>query len=113
MYQSVSLGSPGTNSRTIARKDRDVKFTQTSRELRDLVVEFNSGAILLPQFQRDYVWTAVKIRNLLDSLLRGFPIGGFYLWRPTGTGADPKHKAFGKQQFTAEVQGILLMVNSG
>jgi hypothetical protein len=48
-----------------------------------MIRDFHSGAILLPQFQRDYVWKPIKIRNLLDSLLRGFPIGAFYLWRPS------------------------------
>jgi Protein of unknown function DUF262 len=62
--------------------------------LRDLVTDFQKGAILLPQFQRDYVWKPVKIRNLLDSLLRDFPIGGFYVWKPRqGSPIDPKPKA--------------------
>ena len=54
----------------------------TPRPLRDLVPGFHCGAILLPQFQRDHLWRSAKIRNLLDSLLKGFPIGGFYLWQP-------------------------------
>ena len=41
----------------------------TTCPLRDLVFGFNRGAILLPQFQRDYVWRPAKIRNLLDSLI--------------------------------------------
>src|SRR5436190_21033580 len=70
--------------------------TQTpTRPLRDLVREFNTGQIQLPQFQRDYVWKPRKIRNLLDSLWRGFPIGGFYLWRPSGPTIESKPKAIG------------------
>jgi hypothetical protein len=70
--------------------------TQTpTLPLRDLVRQFNIGQIQLPQFQRDFVWKPRKIRNLLDSLLRGYPIGGFYLWRPNGNSLDPKPKAFG------------------
>src|SRR5512145_3034124 len=81
----------------------------TTRPLRELVRGFHSGAILLPQFQRDYVWKPPKIRNLLDSLLKGFPIGGFYLWRPSAGAFDPKHKAFGKQQqIAAEFVGYLI-----
>ena len=44
----------------------------TTRPLRELVRGFHSGAILLPQFQRDYVWKSAKIRNLLDSCQRRF-----------------------------------------
>ena len=69
----------------------------TTKPLRDLVQRFNSGQILLPQFQRDYVWRPNKIRNLLDSLFRDLPVGGFYLWQPIGALVDPKPKRFGRQ----------------
>jgi hypothetical protein len=85
-----------------------MKFETTTRPLRDLVREFHKGAILLPQFQRDYVWKPQKIRNLLDSLLNGFPIGGFYLWRPANVTRDPKKKALGEQLVAAEFVGYLI-----
>lgn len=86
-----------------------MRFETTTRPLRELVRGFHTGAILLPQFQRDYIWKPTKIRNLLDSLLRGFPIGGFYLWRPTaGTRRDPKPKAHGEQRIAAEFAGYLI-----
>jgi hypothetical protein len=55
----------------------------TSIKLRELLERFKNGEVWLPQFQRDYVWTARKVRNLLDSLWKELPIGGFYLWYPT------------------------------
>ncbi|MBM3995585.1 MAG: DUF262 domain-containing protein [Planctomycetes bacterium] len=82
--------------------------SQSTRPLRDLVNEFHSGAILLPQFQRDYVWRPAKIRNLLDSLLKEFPIGGFYFWRPINVKRDHKPKAVGDQQIAAEFVGYLI-----
>src|SRR5437762_11140228 len=85
-----------------------MRFQTTTRTLRDLVQEFHTGAILLPQFQRDYVWKPAKIRNLLDSLLKGFPIGGFYLWRPIGGVLDPKHKALGTHRIESEFVGYLI-----
>jgi hypothetical protein len=85
-----------------------MRFETTTRPLRDLVQGFHSGAILLPQFQRDYVWKPIKIRNLLDSLLRGFPIGGFYLWRPLGGTIDAKPKGVGHQQIEAPFAGYLI-----
>jgi hypothetical protein len=86
-----------------------MKFETMTRPLRELVRGFNDGAILLPQFQRDFVWKPAKIRNLLDSLLNGFPIGGFYLWRPPGgTLLDEKPKAFGKRRIVSEFLGYLI-----
>jgi hypothetical protein len=41
------------------------------------------GDILLPKFQRDFVWKRGQIIDLLDSIARGFPIGSVLLWRST------------------------------
>jgi hypothetical protein len=81
----------------------------TTKPLRELVRGFNTGKIQLPQFQRDYVWKPNKIRNLLDSLLKAFPIGGFYLWRPTSATLDPRPKAFGQTRIIGvEFVGYLI-----
>lgn len=71
-----------------------MRIETVQRPLRELVRDFTTGKILLPQFQRDYVWKPKKIRNLLDSLLQQYPVGGFYLWRPAGGALDPKPKKF-------------------
>jgi hypothetical protein len=80
----------------------------TTKSLRDLVHRFNNGSILLPQFQRDYVWKPHKIRNLLDSLLHDLPIGGFYLWQPSTRLADPKAKAYSRQKMAAAPSAYLI-----
>ena len=85
-----------------------MKFQTTTRPLRELVQEFSAGSILLPQFQRNFVWRPSKIRNLLDSLLRGFPIGGFYLWRPAVGIFDAKPKALGEQRIAPVFGGYLI-----
>jgi hypothetical protein len=36
---------------------------------------------LLPAIQREFVWDANQIRRLVDSLLRGYPIGSFLVWK--------------------------------
>lgn len=85
-----------------------MKIQTTTRSLRELVREFHVGAILLPQFQRDYVWKAAKVRGLLDSLLHGFPIGGVYLWRPSTGIVDAKSKAFTANKISAPFEGYLI-----
>src|SRR4051794_12443396 len=40
-----------------------------------------SGDILLPKFQRDFVWERPQILTLLDSVARGYPIGSVLLWQ--------------------------------
>jgi len=43
--------------------------------------DIETGAVKIPQFQRDFVWNRHKSAKLVDSLLKGYPIGTFILWR--------------------------------
>jgi hypothetical protein len=42
--------------------------------------QIKNGTIKIPQFQRDFVWTKVQSARLLDSIIKGYPIGTFILW---------------------------------
>ena len=46
-----------------------------------LMREIEHGTVKIPQFQRNFVWQRIKCAKLIDSLLRGFPIGTFILWK--------------------------------
>ena len=46
-----------------------------------MLVDIERGIIKIPQFQRDFVWPREKSAKLIDSMLRGFPIGTFILWK--------------------------------
>ena len=43
--------------------------------------DIDEGRIKIPQFQRDFVWDKVQTASLIDSIVKGFPIGTFILWR--------------------------------
>lgn len=47
----------------------------------DLSKRVLTGDILLPKFQRDFVWEKKQILVLLDSIAKGFPIGSILLWQ--------------------------------
>jgi uncharacterized protein with ParB-like and HNH nuclease domain len=38
------------------------------------------GELRLPEMQRRYVWRSTRVRDLLDSLYRGYPFGAILLW---------------------------------
>ena len=40
-----------------------------------------SGEIAIPEIQRPFVWDASKVRDLMDSLYQGYPIGYLIIWR--------------------------------
>lgn len=46
----------------------------------DLVREVRTGKIGLPDLQRPFVWQDNKVRELFDSMIKGYPIGYIMLW---------------------------------
>ena len=46
-----------------------------------LVNAIEQGQIKIPQFQREFVWTMNKSAGLIDSIIKGYPIGAFIFWR--------------------------------
>ncbi|CCG88043.1 GmrSD restriction endonuclease domain-containing protein [Erwinia piriflorinigrans] len=46
-----------------------------------LFLEIDSGQIKLPMFQREFVWDKEQSAKLIDSLLKGYPIGTFIFWK--------------------------------
>lgn len=47
----------------------------------DLVTEYQAGRLVIPEFQREYVWRKSRAPRLLDSLYRSFPISTLLLWQ--------------------------------
>lgn len=47
----------------------------------DLIKDIKNGALILPEFQRGYVWSRDQVRSFLNSLYRGYPTGSFLIWK--------------------------------
>lgn len=47
----------------------------------NLMNGIDKGNIKIPQFQRDFVWSKDKSAKLLDSIVKGYPIGTFIFWK--------------------------------
>ena len=69
-----------------------------------LLDEIRKQDLVLPEFQREYVWSRDQAKQLLASLLKGYPVGALLIWRtdqselvntatPVGTG----ERSFGAQ----------------
>lgn len=48
-----------------------------TKDLEDILIEAKNKSFRIPDFQRDFVWKYNNTENLIDSLLRGYPIGSF------------------------------------
>lgn len=52
-----------------------------NKQYEALFQEIDSGQIKLPMFQREFVWDKEQSAKLMDSILKGFPIGTFIFWK--------------------------------
>ena len=64
-------------------------FDSTKEDLRDILEEADTGALQLPDFQRDYVWEDSDVRSLVASVAKGFPVGALLTLE---TGGDVRFK---------------------
>ena len=68
-------------------------YKQVPRKLKNIIDEVESGKLGLPELQRGYVWKAPKVRDLLDSMMKGYPIGYLMIW--DSSDSDNKVKNIG------------------
>lgn len=57
------------------------RYSVTQPHIETLFAWIKSGEIAIPEIQRPFVWVPVKVRNLLDSLYNGYPVGYLIAWR--------------------------------
>ena len=71
-----ALSEPGKQDRPVLLQpdNHDKKYEA-------LFVEIDTGQIKLPMFQREFVWAKEQSAKLIDSILKGFPIGTFIFWK--------------------------------
>lgn len=90
------------------------RYSVTPHPIETLLTWVKSGEIAIPEIQRPFVWDATKVRNLLDSLYQGFPVGYLIVWRnPTvklkdgTTSAGKRILIDGQQRVTALMAALL------
>lgn len=89
------------------------KYSVNQHLIETLLSWVRSGEIAIPEIQRPFVWDASKVRDLMDSLYQGFPVGYIIAWRnPTvklkdGSLAEGKKVLIdGQQRVTALTAAI-------
>ena len=74
-------------------------FKEVSYNLTTLIQQIDMGIIGLPDIQRPFVWPDTKVRDLFDSMYKGYPVGYFLFWananvehtKGIGTSTKQKH----------------------
>ncbi|GAB4272847.1 MAG: DUF262 domain-containing protein [Candidatus Promineifilaceae bacterium] len=57
------------------------QYSVNQHPIQTLLTWVQSGEVAIPEIQRPFVWNATKVRDLMDSLYRGYPIGYLIAWR--------------------------------
>lgn len=92
------------------------RYSVTPHPIETLLTWVKSKEIAIPEIQRPFVWEATKVRNLLDSLYQGFPVGYLIAWKnPTvklkdgSSSAGKRILIDGQQRITAMMAALLGM----
>jgi hypothetical protein len=90
------------------------RYSVTPHPIETVLGWVKSGEVAIPEIQRPFVWEASKVRNLLDSLYQGYPVGYLIAWRnpnvklKDGTlSAGKRILIDGQQRVTALMAGLL------
>lgn len=74
-------------------------FERVDRKVGNLLDDVINGRIGLPDLQRPFVWADAKVRNLFDSMMKGFPIGYVMLWASPADYTNTKSIGVGEKEF--------------
>lgn len=60
------------------------KYSVTQSAVTQLLADVRGDRIAIPELQRPFVWDSVKVRDLMDSLYKGYPVGYLITWHSVG-----------------------------
>jgi hypothetical protein len=60
------------------------KYRVTQSAVTQLLEDVRRENIAIPELQRPFVWDSVKVRDLMDSLYKGYPVGYLITWQSVG-----------------------------
>ena len=83
-------------------------MAKTEATVETLVSMIERGELRLPEMQRQYVWRSTRVRDLLDSLYRGYPSGAILLWE---TDEDVPLQNFAVNQSNNPYQSTRLLLD--
>ncbi|MGW6299763.1 GmrSD restriction endonuclease domain-containing protein [Peribacillus butanolivorans] len=73
------------------------KYVVNNSTVETVLSWVNAGEIAIPEIQRPFVWNASKVRDLMDSLYQGFPVGYLITWKNPDTNLKDGTTSHGKK----------------
>lgn len=66
----------------------NVLYKRVDYKLENLLLDIETGKLGLPDLQRPFVWQNSKVRDLFDSMMKGYPVGYLMLWDAPGDSGE-------------------------
>ncbi len=85
------------------------RYTVNNYTVENLLANIKSGSIAIPEMQRPFVWDGSKVRDLIDSLYKGFPVGYIIVWQNPDVKLKDGTMSIGKQVLIDGQQRITAM----
>ncbi|MCX7879188.1 MAG: DUF262 domain-containing protein [Ignavibacteria bacterium] len=73
------------------------RYSVNQYPIQTILTWIDSGEIAIPEIQRPFVWDSTKVRNFLDSLFNGFPVGYIIIWRNPDVKLKDGTTSFGRR----------------
>lgn len=73
------------------------KYSVNQQTISVLLAWVQSGEIAIPEIQRPFVWDATRVRDLMDSLFQGYPVGYVISWQNPSVRLKDGSRASGKK----------------
>lgn len=85
------------------------RYSVNNYTVETLLSNKKSGSIAIPEMQRPFVWDSSKVRDLVDSLYKGFPVGYIIVWQNPDVKLKDGTKSSGKKVLIDGQQRITAM----
>mgnify|MGYP004566460161 FL=1 len=85
------------------------RYSVNNYTVETLLSNIKSGSIAIPEMQRPFVWDSSKVRDLVDSLYKGFPVGYIIVWQNPDVKLKDGTKSSGKKVLVDGQQRITAM----
>lgn len=85
------------------------RYSVNNYTVETLLSNIKSGNIAIPEMQRLFVWDSSKVRDLVDSLYKGFPVGYIIVWQNPDVKLKDGTKSSGKKVLIDGQQRITAM----
>lgn len=73
------------------------QYVVNNHSVENIISWIKQGTVAIPEMQRPFVWDSTKVRDLIDSLYKGYPVGYIIIWKNPDVKLKDGSMSSGKQ----------------